>query len=434
MAPLDSLQVFQYSQQAQKMESQASERAGLSWFQIPRYIELEEERAQTQRELSYLQSIQSPVYSLPEELLYDALGPSVEISASQVTRHWRDVATRTPRLWTKIHLPKGNIQIEQYLQRSQGLALNVIVGSGTTSVRSLCLLLDQSSPTLLQPLYPGPQLSNSHNMSHLPRIRSLSVDEYGVTDTVLRDMIRCIGSGDTSRLTWLNLSPQLSSCRRRSIAVSIALNGMFSLVHLELDLRFVSRDQGIRVMLPALLTLHLEDGFSRDLSPSQDLSQFLAPLDTPVLDCLPISDCLPTALDESCIKSCPSRLPLLRHLTVQDNGAYSPYSTDYTSYAAAFPNVTHLELAMAVERFIQTILNGVSPVTHKPYWPALQILAVQSSLLSVPAMISGLSRRRDNGRSIQQLITKHHMQYSEAFGEIVELLPYTDTWQHMPPE
>ncbi|KZP20416.1 hypothetical protein FIBSPDRAFT_539026 [Athelia psychrophila] len=183
-------------------------------------------------------------------------------------------------------------------------------------------------------------------------------------------------------------------------------------------------------MLPALLTLRLKVGIRREVSPSQ----FLALLDTPVLDRLAISDCFPTSLDESCIKSCPSRLPLLRHLTFQDNVAYSSYSTDYTSYAAAFPNVTHLELAMAVERFIQTILNGVSPVTHKPYWPALQILAVQSSLSNVPAMISALSRHRDNGRPIQQLLNKHHMQYSEAFGEIVELLPYTDTWQHMPPE
>ncbi|KZP03546.1 hypothetical protein FIBSPDRAFT_83421 [Athelia psychrophila] len=445
MTPLDSHQVSQYSILTQKLESQASERAGLSWYQIPRHIELEEERAETQRELNSLINLQSPVYSLPEELLSeilqigqkihvvedDALGPAVELSASQVTRHWRDVATRTPRLWTKIHLPKGSIQIEQYLQRSQGLALDVIISDRTTSVRSLCILLNQSSPTLHQPLYPSSRLSNSHSISHISRLRSLSVDGYGVAGTVLQEIIRCVNSGDTSCLTWLKLSAHFPpSSNRPPVTVSTALKGMSSLVHLELDLRTASRDQELSTVLPVLLTLHLDVVFSRDMS------KFLALLDAPILDCLAISASWPTALDESCIKLCPSRLPSLRHLIFQENGSFtslSLYSTSYTSYAAAFPNVTHLELAMAVQPFIQTILEGVSPVTHKPFWPALQILAVQRNFLEVPVMISALSRRRDNGHPIQQLLT-NHVQDIEAFGEVVELLPYINTWQYMPPE
>ncbi|KZP02075.1 hypothetical protein FIBSPDRAFT_970514 [Athelia psychrophila] len=214
---------------AQKLVNRALECTGSSWYQTLRPFELEKERAQNQRELNSLLNLYSPVYSLPEELLSDilqigqkmhaaegdVLGPSVELSASQVTKHWRDVATRTPRLWTKIRLPKGSIEIEQYLQRSQGLALDVIIGDRTTSVRSLCLLLNQSSQILLQPFYPSSQIPTSHNINHLSRLRSLSIDGHGVADTVLQDIIRCINSGDTSvspGSSFPRNSRQVASC------------------------------------------------------------------------------------------------------------------------------------------------------------------------------------------------------------------------------
>ncbi|KZP15359.1 hypothetical protein FIBSPDRAFT_867283, partial [Athelia psychrophila] len=212
----------------------------------------------------------------------------------------------------------------------------------------------------------------------------------------------------------------------RFITVTTALNGMFNLVHLELHLLIAPRDQELPIMLSALLTLHLEVASSQYL-----------PARPPVLDCLAISACLPTALDESCIKSCSSRLPLLRLLIFEERGSLpllSFYPTDYASYAAAFPNVTHLEVSMTVPHFIQAILEGVGPVTHKPYWPTLHTLAVQHSVLEVQTIVSAVSRRRDNGHPIQRLLAKHYMPDNEAFREVVELLPSIDTWQYMPPE
>ncbi|KZP20394.1 hypothetical protein FIBSPDRAFT_891924 [Athelia psychrophila] len=75
----------------------------------------------------------------------------------------------------------------------------------------------------------------------------------------------------------------------------------------------------------------------------------------------------------------------------------------------AFPNVTHLEVSM-VPHFIQAILEG-------------------HSALEVQTIVSALPRRRDNGHPIQRLLAKHYMPDSEAFREVVELLPYIDTWQ-----
>lgn len=430
---------------------------------------------------------QTPVYSLPEEILSDILqmahttqsvaahefvenlGPAIELSASQVTKRWRDIAIHNPMLWKKICLPQSSGHIESYLCRSQGLLLDIVIKEGTSrsAIQKLCRLLNPFSTITLLSFSRTSQLSSSQN-GYLSRLRQFVIDGTQCSAASVQDVIRCINSADTPNLTELELSAPWQSkgnaidmtYRNRAphlravvlngvkfadcigplehlkavrlweypaplFILAQTLNTMVNLVHLQLDLSVAFNDQEIRIILPALLELHLS------ISKSEKLPQFLVLLDAPLLTCLSVASLTATALDETCMNLCPTRFPMLKELIFQENGSFftegSLYWTDFVSYATAFPSIHRLEVAMVMERFITTILECMNPSTLQPCWPALHTLAIQRHI-DIPIIASALARRKSIGSPIQRLLLKQGMPDSGTCGETVELLPYVDLW------
>ncbi|KAF7981372.1 hypothetical protein HWV62_33847 [Athelia sp. TMB] len=456
-------------------------------------MELETERAEIQRALDSLSNYQAPICALPEELLSDILqighamqvaearafvvdfSPAIELSASQVASYWRNIAIRTPRLWNTIRLPKNSGQIELHLRRSQGLPLDVIINEGTTqpSVQSLCRLLSPLSTITLLSFSRASQLSSSQT-GHLSRLRRLIVDGVQCSAASVHDIIRCLNSADTPHLielelsapwqvrsiafdrTYKNRAPQLTAVVLNGVkfadcldpmehikalrlweyptslsTLSRTLNNMVNLVHMQLDLSIAFSDQEPSIALPALLELHL------NIPQSEKLPKFLILLDAPNLDCLSIASLAATTLDEACMSSCPSRFPKLHQLIFQENGSFterSLYCTDYASYAVAFPTIRRLEIAIVVEQFILTILEGVNPANLKSYWPELDTLAIKRCI-DISIIASALVHRARNGRPIQRLLLAQDVQGCEALEGATELLPYVDHWPvHWPYE
>ncbi|KAF7979619.1 hypothetical protein HWV62_41952 [Athelia sp. TMB] len=85
-----------------------------------------------QAEYNYICSKTAAITTLPNELVAlifqeaHQSGHYPRRSIAQVSRHWREIATRTPQLWTDIHI--GNLEMAAlYMERSKALPFDVRV-------------------------------------------------------------------------------------------------------------------------------------------------------------------------------------------------------------------------------------------------------------------------------------------------------------------
>jgi hypothetical protein len=147
----------------------------------------------------------APIASLPNEILAEIFEAGYllprsasperpyEIVVSQVTRRWRDVATRTPLLWTEVHIlpmPAFDL-VSLYLARSKSLPIDLRITSADSAglitgriLRMISAHADRwrslwahcSSFVALTNLLDGLRLSTASLLEHL----RFSCDDYGI--------------------------------------------------------------------------------------------------------------------------------------------------------------------------------------------------------------------------------------------------------------
>jgi len=446
-----------------------------------------------QAECNDVRNNAAAISSLPEEilaiifeigygdLLVEKVQDRFEISVSHVSREWREVALRTPRIWTKIRrvqYQKNLDSIAAYFQRSKAVALDLQIEIGQGHIGSH----DDIIPfcRLFSP--------------HCGRCRRLSVTSSSERDMI--EMLECISSVAVPFLQNISLSlqgrvsdiikscrqifrggaPSLASIRLHGLALHCCLPPLGSITNLHLhgvDYRLLTKIDGLRdalltmtslahlvvegevvddwtsdiiIELPRLQSLLIRAQNDQDIAPQ--ILGLLKAISAPALEVLSLQNIcdidfeFEASIDPGALGQ--SKFPSLCSLTLRDVGLSRPHMS---TIAQAFPNITHLthsiheiEEIVSLLTFLQDVDSHSGP--RVKYWPHLHTLALPSATDDETASIHEfVAWRHSVGHPIQRLLLPLHvlsdtavaLERTDDLREFVQVEVYTDaSSQHFP--
>lgn len=400
------------------------------------------------------------ISSLPEEILAivfeightdfpaERLKDLFEISVSHVSRQWREVALRTPRIWNKIRRVKHQNcldSIAAYLQRSKVVALDLRVEIG------------QGINGLHEDIIPFCQLLSPH----CGRCRHLSFISSAQRNLI--ELLECISSVAAPFLQSIDISlslegpifditnprqifmggaPSLNSIRLRGLALHCCLPPLDSVTNLhldEVDYRMFTKVDELRKTLFAMTALtHLVmegevvNDWSSDIiielprlqslliraNNDQDIAYqilgLLKAISAPALEVLSLQNIcdidFDLAIDPDALGQ--SKFPSLRSLTLRDVGLSRLHMT---MIARAFPSITHLTHSLNDIEDIVNLLTLLQDVdihsrSRVKYWPHLHTLALPCASDDETASIREfVAWRHSAGHPIQRLLLPLHV-------------------------
>ena len=397
---------------ALKMKDNEAERLSLPL----RSVELNTAFGSLQAEHIKVTNQTAPISSLPNETLADIFeilhglqeGKSTpiaelsEIIVSHVISHWRNVALRVPKLWTRIWRKSNQWSlgiIAAYLERSQRLPIDIRVDVGQnkdsrdidvtyfykTLIRphmGRCRHLSVQAPTC-QVIYgqlslfstqPAPFLESTDLMSH-------EHDDSKRRSLVPGDLL----SGGAPMFTALRLrGPNTQHfCSSFSILPSIKVMWFddikhatpfcaANLTHLKLTNLDLFDDSYQSTILPCLLTIAIKVGDARPNA----VSEFLMGLTAPSLEAIYFGNLIYEDMD---IPWSHTRFPSL-HIIALTMPREDMDEPDTRQLATRLPAITHLTYHDDTQKVLSSVLGAEqvdSGTSTAKYWPNLHTLHVQ---------------------------------------------------------
>lgn len=461
------------------------------WSLKHQIMQMEGALARARIDYNRIQNQLAPISLLPDEILsavFEAgcvrpisgrpVCPPFEILVSQVSQHWRNVASGTPSLWTnvvlKAHAFHSFEMADVYLHRSKASALHLSIYidkeyNTLEDITSLCRLIVPHVTRWCR-VYIGCnwRLGFEHFLDRLPPfapiLQQLVFDcsshdiDYGDND-----------ESDVPRRILINGAPNLTSVSLRGITLKNSLPPLTAATHLWLDdLIPYSSTSSVRFTLTGLFALtHLV--FGTDLSirwenigsielpllrrlhiiPSEDcglISGLLATIAAPLLQHLLLENIVWDDISSLALEmdfDSAFKFPSLRSLTILIFiNAYDFTPSKWRSFIATFPTVTHVTLSYSrMNTFFTSLDEQSNPMDtlESPLWPMLDTLALldEPRKFNVALIRAAVSARISLGHPIRRLqvskaimrMLKEEMQWLRARVEVEECAIYPSMMQ-----
>jgi hypothetical protein len=368
----------------------------------------------------HVETMPAPVSLLPNEILsaiFEAgycqpscnWGPPFEISVSQVTAHWREVALSTPQLWTRIHFLMDQDHIEEtktYLQRSKALPLDLHLKmkrlEDDDGIFTCCSLINEHVGRWLRiKVYSDWRRDLDCFLMHLPIsapiLRHIQIQlKYDYQRTETEKIQPIFFAGAPSLTTILLSGVALRSCLPTMAAVTslhlhktvgslslrnfcAALNSLPALTHLviQCDLNGVWSTVGT-IEIPLLHSLQIRPDLNAEQIPG-----LLYIISAPLLHSLLLDTLVAGEVDfldkNWDMTTAPPKYPSLRSLTVMVMcGSRFPHPLlTWRMLMRIFPTVEHFVLAAhEVDGFLQSLNEQMYPPypASSLHWPDLRTL------------------------------------------------------------